>query len=567
MLSELRIKNLAIVDEAEIVFAPGFNVITGETGAGKSILIQSIQFLMGKRASSKDVRQGEREATLTARLMFQAGNSLLSDLLKAVGLDDEDMSGEIQIQRRISIDGKSKVTINGQNWTVSGLTQLAPHWIDMTGQHDQLRALDRQSYLNLLDEQGSYGDVLLRYRKIYGQYQVVCERIASFEKDQHAFERDRDYLQFQLAEIQKLELEDESEDALVLKIERLKHKEQLTQSLEKLAHLLAEESPLGASLEVLQKCLALTQKVDTKLLPYLEEVNAFQATLADLAHTVTSIGEGLEEDEDLDKLNQQLAGIQKLKRKYGSIKDILNEKKRIEALFHQFNDAEQSLKELGREEAKLSQQLLTLGNEIRKERLIIASRLQAEISRDLKKLGMAKAELRFQMNELAPGTFNINGIDELELLLSPNPGEGFKLLSDIASGGELSRIMLAVKSALMRGELHADKSFVFDEVDTGIGGETAERVGIHQRILSSGRQVLAVTHLAQVACYADRHIKVEKIEKQGRTVTRFDIIEDATREAELARMIGGIDMSEGVKAHARDLIQKKQHAFPKFREA
>ncbi|HMQ11506.1 MAG TPA: DNA repair protein RecN [Oligoflexia bacterium] len=565
MLTWIKIQDLAIISQAYVDFKTGLNVLTGETGAGKSILIDSIEFLSGKRASSLDVRHGSPYAVIEGSLQISSEGSKIWQIMEELGLPLSD--NEIHLKRVISANGKSKAFVNLSPCTVGTLAELAKHWLDMTGQHSQSQLADEKNYINLLDQFCNHAQLISSYQQNFNQLKQIDHEIAMLKVQQKTFAQEKDFLEYQYSELEKAKLESGELEKIAEEEKVVKNAEQLAENIQTATELIDDN---GGILDQINKLSSVMQKMkkitqDSKTQNILEQLSIVTEPLNQISLELSLLQNTLEfEPEKVESINQRLSTLQSIKRKYGSIDTAIAERDRLKELLGRHMDLEASFAELYKSKKDILKTCAQQALEIQQNRKKYGEVFADKVSNELKKLGMDQAEFHVDVianeegiwDEESKKFFSSNGVDQVTFMFSPNLGEGKKPLDTIASGGELSRVLLAIKSiaALEQGN---EKVFLFDEVDAGIGGETAERVGIHLKQLSFSSQVLCVTHLAQVACYADHHLYIEKQAKEGRTQALVKSLSTEDQKQEIARMIGGINITPKVIEHASELLNRK----------
>lgn len=561
MLKELSIKNFAIIDQLRAEFAPGLCVFTGETGAGKSIVVDALNLALGERASAELIRTGAQEAVVEAAFELKGRAAKESaSLLEAQGIEAGD-GGELIVRRVLSSSGKNRIYINGSLVNLNTLAALGAGLADIHGQHEHqsLLSLDRQ--LEMLDSFGGLEDLRGEVGEIYGRLMEVRKDLAQLE----AGERDRaqreDMLRFQKNEIEACQLK-QGEDA------ELAAEQKVLANSEKLAGLAAliDEALYtadGSAMERLKKAVdGLTDivELDSRLAGTLELCKTARAQLEEAAREVSSYREGLEFDPGrLEQIGDRLDVIQKLKRKYGnSVEEILEFGAKAAS---ELERMERSTEEIEKLKSKI--QLVKFGltdkaNELTKKRTAAARSLEKKVEAELGSLGMKKTVFSVALSQ-EPGGDTLDGLklgprgtDRVEFLIAPNPGEEPKSLAKIASGGELSRVMLALKTILIEGD--GIPTVVFDEVDAGIGGAVAEEVGKRLKRVAAKRQVFCITHLPQIASMADSHYGVSKSVKNGRTAAEVRLLDEKERVDEIARMLGGKTITDATIRHAEEMI-------------
>jgi DNA repair protein RecN (Recombination protein N) len=556
MLCELRIRNLAVIDEVAVTFSPGLNVLTGETGAGKSILIDALLLVLGARSSEELMRSGAEETVVEAAFDPDPAPGVRG-VLEAEGIPAE--PGEVLVLRRhLSRDGKSRAYANGRLTSAATLRALAESLVDVHGQHAGQPLLDPRRHGELLDAYGDVGEELLGYRDRFARWQATrreAEKLRLAERDRA--ER-LDLLQFQHREIESAGLSPGEDQELVAEQARLANHERIFAAVEQ-AYAGLEEAD-GAALERLAALAAGLREVarlDPRLRDVLDALETGTVHLREAARTLRDYRGGVEFDpQRLDAVQSRLHEIGKLKRKYGAtLEEVLAHLDRVRAELAALEQSESRLAAIDAELAGIEGDLTRRAERLSGLRRKAARALQEAVLEELTELGMARAALEVGVapRPAGEGRLGPTGIDEVEFLISPNPGEPLKPLHRIASGGELSRIMLALRVILAAAD--RTPTLVFDEVDAGIGGSMGETVGRKLVAVSRQRQVLCVTHLPQIASYADRHLVVTKRAAKDETRTTVAALEDSDRPHELARMLGGPGRSGTPLQHAAELLE------------
>ncbi|MBU5636333.1 DNA repair protein RecN [Geomonas sp. Red69] len=550
MLRELQITNLAIIDKLHVEFSPGLNILTGETGAGKSIIIDAVNLILGGRGSADLIRSGAKEASVEALFDLSGRDSLLT-ALAAAGIDCD---GELLVRRVVAPGGKSRVFIGGGLATTSLLSEICRNLINIYGQHDAQSLLKTEQHLLLLD--GFSGALSLRaeFAARYEECQAAKHELQALEAGEREAARRLDLLAFQSNEIAEAKLVPGEEEELAEERGRLMHSEKLmAASQSAFDALYGGDAPILGNLSGIIAGVADAGRIDAALVPVSDALETAYAQLEDASLTLRDYAARVESDPArLEELDDRLDAISRLKKKYGaSIEEILEYQRQVDQELSVLSNLEGTRGELQARISLLQQEMAALGAKLTNAREEGASKLKAGMERELAELAMKHAvfETAFEKGAEAKSY----GFERAEFLFSPNPGEPPKPLAKIASGGELSRLMLALK------QLHPDSevpTLIFDEVDTGIGGATSALVGEKLKRVAREQQVLAITHLPQVAAFADRHLKVEKRVADGRTATGVDLLEGEERVAEVARMLSGARVTEKTLEHARELIQE-----------
>ena len=556
MLRELTIRNVAVIEELTVTLVPGLNVLTGETGAGKSILIDALQLVLGARGSESLLRSGAEEAAVEAA--FDAGpGSRAMELLEAEGIAVE--PGEpIVLRRQLFRDGRTKAYAGGRLTSVATLRALGECLVDIHGQHPGQLLLDPRRHRELLDGYAGAAEEARAYRERYGAWQALRrEREALLSAERERAQR-QDLLEFQRREIEAARLTIGEEEALVAEDAILSNHERLFAAVEQ-AYVMLEESDeaLLARLSAAAARVREASGIDQRLREVLEALETGTVHLREAARGLRDYRARIEFDpERLEAIQTRLHEIGKLKRKYGAtVGEVLEHLTRVRADLAALERSETRLGELEQMLTTAQQDLAGRAERLSAARRRAAPKLQEAILAEIHELGMAKATFEVAVRSAAAGeeALGPHGVDEVEFLISPNPGEPLKPLHKIASGGELSRTMLAIRVILAAAD--QTPSLIFDEVDAGIGGNTAEIVGRKLTAVSRQRQVLCVTHLPQIACFADHHVVLSKRSLRDRTQTTAQILPTAERARELARMLGGLSRSETPVQHATELLE------------
>jgi len=544
MLRFLRVRNFALIDQLELHFEEGFNLLSGETGAGKSIIVDALGLLAGSKASSEMVRSGENRAIVEA--VFETD---LKAELDRLGLDSD--GPEVIIRREISSDERNRVYINNQPTTVSALRQLAPSLLDIHGQHEQQTLLDNTSQLDLIDAFAESTAAAAGIRDLFHTVQQVEAELAELAAE-HARKLERlDLLSFQHDEIQKTDPKPDETQYVREKLEVLANAGKLLEAASRGYEALYEsEASVLALLAQTQRLLRDAAQHDPRLQPILVQTEGARISIQDIAYALRDYANQVDADpQELERTQARLAELERLHRKYGP--DLLDHLQKVRREMDSIGLTESKKEELQRKITGLRQQYSEAAASLSKKRRLSSKKLETAVERELKSLAMPHARFTITWSDVTPG--RANGLDRPELLISPNPGEELRSLEKIASGGELSRIMLALRTVLAVDKSH--KTLVFDEVDAGIGGKAAETVGQKLKELSSRYQILCVTHLAQIAAFAGQQYRIEKLLHDGRSVTRVDQLTGEARVEELARMMSGSRVTEAARQHVKELLK------------
>jgi DNA repair protein RecN (Recombination protein N) len=558
MLKYLKINNIAIVTQVEVELSPGLTLFTGETGAGKSIVVDALGLVLGARASADLVRTGEETGTVEALWHSDSGAAFAAQH----GLPVE--GDEIVVRREVATNGRGRATVNGALVPVALLRELGVRLAAIHGQHEPQGLLDPTTHLDLLDEHAGLAALREEVAAAYGPLRTAEDALQALLTDRRELERRRETLAFQAAEIEKAALlprEDEElrrEKLLQANAGRL-----LALASEAYGALYEEEDAALARLRAAYKRVEDLAALDPVFAVYAEAWPALKAQVEDVAFTLRDYRDRVQSTPGrLDEIETRLALIERLKKKYGaSVEDVLAYGADCRRQADELGDPEERERGLREALAGARRTYLAAASRLSGERHQAASAFEKRVQAELKLLAMEKT--RFQVrftperpatDDAAPQAWTERGIETAEFLLSPNPGEELRPLARIASGGELSRILLALKSV---ASLDATGlTLVFDEVDAGIGGRVAEVVGRKLKGIAARHQVLCVTHLPQVASFADHHFAVQKRVERGRTLTDVRALSAADRVEEVARMLGGETVSEAARRHARDLVKQ-----------
>ncbi len=544
MLRFLRVRNFALIDQLELHFEEGFNLLSGETGAGKSIIVDALGLLAGSKASPEMIRAGETRAVVEA--IFEADVQAGLDCL---GLDSEGPA--VIVRREISSDERNRVYINNQPSTVSALRELAPLLLDIHGQHEQQTLLDNSRQLALIDAYAESINLASKVHDLFTTAQAAELELADVSAE-HARKLERlDLLAFQHDEIQK-------GDPKPGETQRVRDQLQILSNAGKLLEAAARgyEALYESEASVLS-IIAQTQRVlrdaaqhDSRLQPISDHVEAARISIQEAAYALRDYASQVDADpQELERAQTRLAELERLHRKYGP--DLLEHVQKVRREMDSIGLTETKKEELRAKITFLGQQYTEAAAELRKKRRAASHKLDAAVERELQSLAMPHARFSTAWTDVSPG--RPSGIDRCDLLISANPGEAPRPLEKIASGGELSRIMLALRTVLAVDS--TQKALVFDEVDAGIGGKAAETVGQKLKELSSRYQILCVTHLAQIAAFADHQYRIEKTVLDGRSVTRVEALTGESRIAELVRMMSGSRVTEAARQHVKELLK------------
>lgn len=555
MLTALTIKNYAIIEQLHVEFGSGLNVLTGETGAGKSILVDALNLLLGSRASGEMIRTGEEEAAVEA--LFQLREEENLNLLGQMGLGESD---EVLIRRVISRSGKSRTFFNGQLITLHMLQKIGEELINIYGQHEHQDFLESARHVDILDFAGNLLPLRQAYQEIYRQWIEASSALGELQAQQKQRSDRLALLNFQAKEIAQFDPNPEEEIEFLSERARLLHAEKLYA----IAHegfevLYGETGSVFERLKFTLQRLREGEKIDTALEPLAQRLESAIFQLEDIASSLRTYRDKIFFDpKRLEIVESRLDEYSKLKRKYGpALEDVLTYKRKIDEELGILENLEGRITELQKIVDQQHDRALASARELSDQRRKVGLELGRKVAKELSTLGMKKVCFEVRVEAIAQGEsglrLNEKGSDRVEFLISPNPGEDLKPLAKIASGGELSRIMLALKRIF--AEESPVKTMIFDEVDAGIGGGTAEVVGRKLKDISQQHQVFCITHLAQIASFGDIHFKVSKRVQGGRTFVEVSPLKDKERVEEIARMLGGIKITGKTIDYAREMLQ------------
>ncbi|MCL4426550.1 MAG: DNA repair protein RecN [Firmicutes bacterium] len=562
MLQEVYIENFALIERLRFSFERGLNVLTGETGAGKSIIIDAIEMALGGRTSAEVVRAGEERA-LVELLLDLSGQGGIKEILGASGHRVEE-DGSLLLGREIYRGGRTVARINGRVATASLLRDIGAALVDIHGQHEHQSLLNPERQIQLLDRYGGQEleDLVLTMARVYQGLKGIEREMAVYLGDEKDRVRRVDLLTYQLKELEAAHLRPGEEEEILAQRRVLANAEKLW-ALTSLSYQILYAGEEGSSiLDLLGRVTVSLQeasRLDEGLKPFLEDLANISYQLDDLARELRSYRERITFDpQTLAQLDQRLDLINNLKRKYGDSSDeILAYQKEAAAELDRLERGEETLRQLNEKREELVAQALVLGQQIRAKRQAAARLLENQVSQELAYLRMPGTVFQVNLSPLPKEELSPRGLDRVEFLFSPNRGEPPRALSRIASGGEMSRVMLALKSLL--AELDDIPALIFDEIDSGVGGDAARAVAEKLAGLGRSRQVLVVTHLAQIAAFADNHYRLEKGTVGERTVTRAEVLGQEEQVREIARMLAG-EESQASMNHARDILMRSREA-------
>ena len=552
MLSELYIENIAVIEKSNINFAEGLNALTGETGAGKSIVIDSIGAVLGFRTSRELIRTGADKAVVTA--LFTDISERVRQNLVELGFESD---GELLISREITLSGKNNCRVNGKVATVSMLKDLGKLLINIHGQHESYELMSPDLHIRYIDELGNLSGLLDEYREAFDEYKSLEHELKKKRYDEQERSRKIDILRFQIDELSSAEITAGERDELMAKRTALSNVERISEALSaaiyKLGGDMSEGSPALNLLDDASSDLSSAARYHSGVEEISERLSNLTYELRDIYSECEDVLSDLDADPELlDKIEQRLDLLSTLSKKYGSTEEemlsfLTDAQKELEALMN----FEEHFENLRMDMEKAHSKASSLAQNISEKRRETSARFCESVSSEMHFLDMPNAVLAVEQK---PCDLYELGADTIEFLISANVGEPPKPVAKIASGGELSRMMLAIKTVL--SETDPTDTLIFDEVDSGVSGSAAERIGMKLKEVSKGAQVLCVTHLPQIAAQAKNHYKITKRTEEGRTFTSVDVLSEQGRVEELARIMGGVTVTDSAREYARDLINK-----------
>jgi len=553
MLNELSIKNFAIIDELHLTFDEGLNVITGETGAGKSIIIGAAGLLLGDRAATEMIRTQADTATVEA-VFDIASNKPLQDKIVSMGFPD---SETLIIRRVISHSGKNRAFVNGQAATLMNLSAVSEMLINICGQHEHQVILNEENHIDILDEFGGCLAARGAYEENFNRYQQIRAHIERLKNLNKSREEKADLYKFQLKEIQDIDPHPAEDAALSDEKKILIHAQKLTDCAGRSYDLLYGDRDCAlVKIKEIQQQIQEIKKIDSSLNIAEADIESSFVMLQEAALALRDYSKSLFFDADrLAAIEERLELLNRLKRKHGgSLDAVLNKKTEIEESLKTVVSLEEELEKLNQEQEKIKGVLRRDALTLSRMRKQTAEKLTDAVEKEIHALNMPHASfsVSIKQQENTAENFGPKGMDEIEFYLSANKGEETKPLNKVASGGELSRIILALKNVL--SSAGSVSSIIFDEVDNGIGGAVAEIVGRKLKEVSAKHQVICITHLPQIACFGEKHLYVSKKVVKGRTITSVHELDREQKIEEVSRMLGGVDVTPTTREHAREML-------------
>lgn len=560
MLQELTIDNLAIIDHLSLEFGDRMTVLTGETGAGKSIIIDAVSLLAGSRGSQEFIRRGADKLNLQGQFSIPANAALIA-LLDQLGINHED--DNLIIQREIHRSGRNTIRVNGNLVNAATLRQIGAFLVDIQGQNEHQLLMQPEQHLKLLDEYAQKKTAATRtlYQKQYAEYERINRALKQKQNNEKQWAQRLDMLQFQVKEIESADLKLGEDTELESERERLNHFQQINTSLQTASTVLNGDEN-GSALDSIAEAMAALQEIshfDQSYSQLADDISSAYYALQDNAANVARKLDSLEfDDTRLDAIETRLATISDLERKYGdSVEQILKYYNKIKAELTDMQTAEDDNSNLSGQLSHSAQQLEQTATKLSRQRQQAARQLAQDIHQQLKELYMDKAVFEVKFLKHSEQHFLPSGIDQVEFYIQTNTGESLGPLAKIASGGELSRVMLALKTIFAKSQ--GITSIIFDEVDTGVSGRVAQAIAEKIRLIAHHSQVLCITHLPQVAAVATHHFLIEKQVQHQRTTTTVTKLTSAQRVTELARMLAGAEITKLTLEHAQELLRMAQN--------
>ncbi len=557
MLSKLTIKNVALIERAEIDFGEGLNVLSGETGAGKSVILDSVNFVLGAKADRNMIRHGETECMVKAEF-------LLPESAKAIGvLRDMDIEsdGEIIVSRKFTQEGKSSIKLNGNTVTVSMLRQVTDSLVDVHGQSEHFFLLQESNQLKTLDS--VVGESLLPKKEelsaLLKERRRIAEQTALLGGDEQERGRRLDILRFQIEEIEGVDWKDGEEEELLSRRNKINNLEKIISSVQTAVAALTEERGALDGLRIASRSLSSISRLDGAYERAYENLEGLAAEVDDVSATLTELADELYFDEnEAAETEARLDAIRALKRKYGADKQEVDDYcRKISDEYALLADCEGQYALLTEQKARMDEKIFTVCKQITALRKKEGAAFCKRVTEELKTLNIANAQFAIDFKEYGEhdvSRANANGLDEICFTFSANAGEPMKSLGKIISGGEMSRFMLAVKTQL--SSVNEISTYIFDEIDAGISGKTAKVVGEKLARIAKGTQIIAVSHLAQIASMSDNEFLIEKEEQNGKTLTKVKVLNEAGKKAEIVRLLGGEEGDEFAFKHAEELLKQ-----------
>ncbi len=556
MLSLLHIENIALIQSADIRFEPGFNVLTGETGAGKSIVIDSIGAVLGERTSRELIRTGAKSALVTAVFTQVPNLPWLEENGFPTGEE------ELLLQRELQGDGRNVCRIDGKLVTVAQLRELGRQLLNIHGQHDGQQLLDPASHLGYLDQFGGCQPLLESYQEAYRKWHDIRREMDKLQMDEAERSRRVDTLNYQIQELERAQLKAGEDEELSARRTLLRSAGRLMEAVQSAEFALSGDEDRDGACSLIAQAEGEVQGVSSispELSELSEKLTALRCAADDAADTLRDLSRSFDfSPGELDQVEERLDLLYRLRKKYGpTVEDMLSYLDQCRKELDQIQYADDTLARLEKDLKKAQKEAARRGEVLSRARREAAGALQARVQEELRQLDMPKVQFQTEFTPKGgEAGMDETGLDEVQFLMSANLGEALKPIQKVASGGELARIMLALKNVLAEGDQIG--TLVFDEVDTGVSGRAAQKVAEKMAQVSRGKQVLCVTHLPQIAAMADTHFSVQKGEREGRTYTRLELLDRFQRREELARLIGGASITPSLLESAEELLRQAE---------
>lgn len=559
MLSELHIENVAVIKELTLSLGDGFSALTGETGAGKSIIIDSLNLLLGARSARELIRTGERQAFISA--CFSELSERTVAALAELGISPDD-DGSLYLQRTMQTDGRASARINGRSVPVSLLKEAGAILVNIHGQHDSQVLLDPNRHIELLDLYAKTEPLIYEYSAKYRELAATKRKLSEMSKDAQRLDERIDTLKYQIAEIDAAKLRKNEEQELQERKTRVKNAEKIMRHTRAITEALSDGADGNGAVSLTERAISALHALDG-ILPDAEALAArldcARCDMIDIAEQASALtgGESFSPEEELDRIESRLDTVSRILRKYGpDTEDVFRYRDKAVKELQELNGFDDTLADIKTELNALAKEAFTAAEALTSARLRASSELSEKVTAELRYLDLANVNFKVSLtplkNEKGVTRFSPTGCDGVEFLISTNPGEPLAPLAKIASGGELSRIMLAIKSVLAGCD--GTQTLVFDEIDTGISGKTSQKIGIKLREMGKTAQVICITHSAQISALSDTHYRITKTETDGRAETAVMRLTDEERVGEISRIMGGIEITENVRKTAREMI-------------
>ena len=567
MLKSFEVKDYALIEHIAVEFGSGLNIITGETGAGKSILIDAMSLLLGERASTEVVRKGAQKSYVEG-IFDLKGNKKVKLLLEE---NEIEFSDELIIRREISLKGSNRCFINDTPVNLNLVKDVGNLLVDLHGQHEHQSLLKTETHIDYLDEFGDYQELILQYKKIYSELTNKVNELIELREKENSIKEKKDFYSFQIKEIDNVSPQEDEEDKLIEELKILENSEKLSEITSEIYQLLYEsDNSIQSALAKVKILLQKLNEIDRSFSDVVSESESALAQIQDISNYVRSYNSKINLDqEEVERKRERLGAINLLKKKYGgSVKSILDYRKKSGEEFELAENFSEKINELSKNIYEMQKNAGGLAKSLSKKREQAAKLVKKGIEETLKELGIQEPQFKTQIisehTEKDSGVYidgkyfnaTSNGIDEVEFFISTNPGEDLKPLAKVASGGEVSRIMLSLKSTLAKN----DKLplLIFDEIDVGVSGRIAQKVGRALKSLSTFHQVISITHLPQIASLADHHFSIEKVAQNERVISSIKKLLQSERITEIARLLSGEKITEASLKSARELVRQKE---------